>query len=266
MGSDADPPVRSETASRSTSRYVPILHTDHSGARPSVPEPSPTVMSGWFASAPSYPSMSNSPSLGPLSLDSPRTANPYSPTTASPATVTSKRESSFEPQYQHSAFGRESEGQPDRTAGYGTPRPAFGHMIPPAPASPISTQPLSVYPPSGDLRPRRPYRESLQLPPLTHEDTTYSSHESSHSGSFSAPPPRPQYLPSISDVTKSTPILPQLGPTIARTAPMPDRSMLLGASAAHGDHRRNSSLAALAEASEIARGADAEQPEPSRPP
>lgn len=212
---------------------------------------------------PSYSSKPTSPASNSISaLNSPRAAEHYSPVSASPHATVFDSTSTMP--------GRDTRPM-DSNAAYHPPLYTHPSNHPPS-TTPPSHPFLSHYQNPIDLPSRRSMRDSsARLPPLTHEDTTWSS-ESGQSGSgynivpVGFPPPL-----AASDPAKTMRMLPQPVPSIGPTPSPLDRQSvhtspppLLPLQPL--DYRTQGSLAALVRAGELARVADDEAMEIERSP
>jgi hypothetical protein len=118
----------------------------------------------------------------------------------------------------------------------------------------------SHYQPSIDLSARRPYREPIKLPHLSHEDTSLSS----DSGSLESGPMPPTLLP-ILDGPKALRLLPQPVPSIIPNA-YPDRPpSFVSPGQPSQEYHPSSSLAALVRAGELASSTEEETLKKERP-
>lgn len=212
----------------------------------SVSEYSPPVGSGRPASGPGMHSKPTSPSMSGLS--SPRTGGYYPVVSASPRSAHLSKESSFE--YPVSNLVRDPRLPSDTALPY--PISTFSHSA----RLSSSTSPIhpsgSQYHSALDLPTRRPVRDATaRLPPLTHEDTTWSS-ESGHSGHSL---PHSNYPgPTLPiDPSKTMRVLPHPIPTFGpSTSPLDRPAQMPMSQIPLQDYRTQGPLAALVRAGELA--------------
>lgn len=225
---------------------------------------SPPVGPARLPAGPSYSSKPTSPASHSLSaLNSPRTAEHYSPVSASPHNTIFDSSSSMP--------GRDPRPSMEVNAAYHPPLYTHPSNHPPS-TTPPSHPFTSHYQNPIDLPSRRSMRDpSARLPPLTHEDTTWSS-ESGHSGnSYNVVPigfPTPL---TASDPAKSMRMLPQPVPSIGPSpSPLDRQSIHTGPPTLiplqSPDYRTQGPLAALVRAGELARVADDEAMDLERSP
>lgn len=235
---------------RASNRRLSSVQPDSATAAQNGSEPSPPIGPARLPTGPSYMSKPLSPASHPLStLNSPRAGENYSPISASPRSALFDTSSTNNP--------RDPRVPAESTYPY---PPAYAH---PPPQQPVSTTPpsyptVSRYQNPMDLPSRRSMRENTRLPPLTHEDTTWSS-ESGHSGSGYAITPSlfpGSVLPM--DPSKTMRMLPQPIPSIGpspspldRPPPSTPLSQLSG-QPPPPDYRMQGSLEALVRAGELA--------------
>jgi hypothetical protein len=214
--------------------------------------------SGRLATATYYPSKSASPATHPATLlNSPRTADPYSPPSASPRSTIPQRETSYD--LQPSTLGRDPMSNAD--TGMTLPSPAYGqpHGIPSA--SPSSNIALSHYQSTPiDLPSRRSFREPTRLPLLTHEETTLSSEGSSGAHSKHSISGHSSYFPPM-DPERLMRVLPQPVPSKGLSTSSLDHTRTNNPSPPPHLNYQSSSLEALVRAGELARVADDEEAE-----
>jgi len=212
-------------------------------------------LSSRIASTP-YPGKSASPATHSLSgFNSPRLLDHYSPISASPRSRILPREDNHP-----KPFARDP-GLSDPTIG--APSGAYWQ-----PSSITTTHSVSF--PHGayhlspiDLPSRRPYREPALVPPLTHEDTTLSSH-SAKSGRSDSVPTGASILP-ILNAPKPLRILPHPIPTVMPVAATVPSTPALLSGGQSPDLPHTPSLAALLRAGELASAADEARTERERP-
>jgi hypothetical protein len=218
-------------------------------------EASPPTGPARLPAAPAFLPKATSPATHPMStISSPRTADPYSPVSASPRLAMFDASSA--------GLQRDPRGASEATFPYHAS--AYAH----APHQPASTTPPlhsvgSHYQNPMELPSRRSMRDSTRLPALTHEDTTWSS-ESGQSGSgYNIPPTG--YPGSVLplDPAKTLRILPQPIPSIGPSPSPLDRPPPYVPSQQPPSHlheyRTQDPLAALVRAGELAaRAADDE--------
>ncbi|KAH3916011.1 hypothetical protein HBH56_067710 [Parastagonospora nodorum] len=219
------------------------------------PDPSAIGIHGNGASPPTVPgrlppgSTFLSKPTSPAShatLNSPRTIDHYSPISASPRSSLFDISSAIPP--------RDSRGPPD--ANYPYLPSAYSHppMQQPASTTPPSHPSTTRYQAPVDLPSRRSMREPTRLPPLSREDTTWSS-ESGHSGSgYSITPSLFPGSVLPLDPQKTMRMLPQPVPSIGPSASLdrPPPAQLAQLSGHPSDYRTQGSLAALVRAGELA--------------
>jgi hypothetical protein len=206
---------------------------------------SPPTVPGRLPPGSSFLSKPTSPASH-ATLNSPRTIEHYSPISASPRSSLFDISSAIPP--------RDSRGPPDANYPY----------LPSAYSQPSMQQPASTTPPSYpsttryqapvDLPSRRSMREPTRLPPLSREDTTWSS-ESGHSGSgYSITPSLFPGSVLPLDPQKTMRMLPQPIPSIGPSASLdrPPPAQLAQLSGHPSDYRTQGSLAALVRAGELA--------------
>ncbi|KAH8731470.1 hypothetical protein GQ44DRAFT_722439 [Phaeosphaeriaceae sp. PMI808] len=231
---------------RATNRRLSSVQPDVSAIGLPRPESNSPIGSARPPAGPPFPSKPTSPASYPLStLNSPRTGDHYSPVSASP------RSAMFD--LSATNIARDPRGLPDvnfqyQPSTYTHPSRQCTSTTPPSFSS------ASHYQPPVDLPSRRPLRDSSMLPPLTREDTTWSS-ESGHSGSGYNPTPtgHPVALPPL-DSVKTMRTLPQPIPSMGGPP-----SSLLDRPPSHPpqqilDYRTQGPLAALVRAGELAAG------------
>ncbi|KAF2033793.1 hypothetical protein EK21DRAFT_108581 [Setomelanomma holmii] len=224
-----------------------LSSVDRSTMGPHLPEASPPIGPARLPAAPQFPPKVTSPSTHSMStFNSPRATDHYSPISASPRSAMLDVQSSSLP--------RDPSGLSDVNYPHHPQAYAF------APHQTTSTTPpshsiVSHYQTPIELS-RRPMRDSTRLPPLTHEDTTWSS-ESGHSGSgYNVPSTGYPGTVLPLDPLKTLRILPQ---PIPSTGPSPSP---LNRPAAHvpftqppiqsNEYRTQDPLAALVRAGELA--------------
>ncbi|KAF1914985.1 hypothetical protein BDU57DRAFT_309849 [Ampelomyces quisqualis] len=235
---------------RATNRRLSSVQPDASNTVPHGSETSPPIGPSRLPAGPSFLTKPTSPASHPHStLNSPRTGEHYSPVSASPRSAVFDTSSSIPP--------RESRGPTDPNFPY------LHHQYAQAPLPQhASTTPPPSYPYSAhyqnpiDVPSRRTMRESSRLPPLTHEDTTWSS-ESGHSGSgYNTTPSLYHSAVLPLDPVKTMRMLPKPIPSIGPSPSLLDRPPLAAAlsqaSAQPPDYRTQGSLAALVRAGELA--------------
>ncbi|KAF2832082.1 hypothetical protein CC86DRAFT_86053 [Ophiobolus disseminans] len=238
---------------RAANRRLSSVQPDMSTVGSQASESSPPVGPARLPAGPSFASKPTSPASYPLStMNSPRTNDPYSPLSASPRT------SVFDPSSIHPV--RDPRGITDPHYSYSTSAyPSSSSQLGPgtSPAHPFALHLQSPL----DLPSRRSVRDpSARLPPLTHDDTTWSS-ESGHSGSG-------YNIPSLGSIGTLIPLdsvktmrtLPQPIPSIGPTpSPLDRPPPPLHLVPQQPDYRTQGSLAVLARAGELAsRAADEE--------
>lgn len=213
-------------------------------------ESSPPIGSGRTSSGPPLPSKPTSPAPYPLSgLNSPRASGYYPPVAASPRSATLQKESSFDMSV--SNLARDLRIQPDAGPPYNAA--AYPHA---SSHSPVTTSPLhplnSHYPAPVDLPSRRSFRDnSARLPPLTREDTTWSS-ESGQSGQNMPQGVYPSATLPL-DPSKTSRVLPQPIPTFGlSTSPLDRPHPPPMSQIPPHDYRTQGPLAVLVRAGEIA--------------
>jgi hypothetical protein len=232
------------TASRRFSSVQPeIFATGHQSS-----EASPPIGPAPLPAGPSFSSKPTSPTSLPLStLNSPRIGGHYSPISASPRSTMFDAPSTI--------LSRDLRGPADPNFAY---QPSTYPHPPQQSASSISPSDphVSRYQNPVDLSSRRPLRDAARLPPLTHEDTTYSS-ESGHSGSgYSFTPTLfPGTVLPLNPV-KSMRTLPQPVPSIGSSTSPLDRPLVPAPphplQSQQPDYRTQGPLAALIRAGELA--------------
>lgn len=235
---------------RAANRRLSSVQPDMSTTGLQMSESSPPIGSARLPAGPSFPSKPTSPASYPLStMNSPRTNDPYSPNTASPRTTV------FDASPMHPS--RDPKIIPETNFSYpGATYPPPTHQLAPgmSPTRPF----VSQYQPSMELPSRRSARDATRLPPLTHEDTTWSS-ESGHSGSGSG-----YQIPSLGTIGTMLPLdpvktmrtLPQPIPSIGPSPSPLDRPLHPGLlphpPPQQPDYRTQGPLAALIRAGELA--------------
>jgi hypothetical protein len=245
--------TETSTSTRSSShdQNERVANKRLSSVQPDVPghmrsEASPPMGPARLPAGPSFPSKPTSPASHPLStLNSPRMGDHYSPISASP------RSALFDASIINPT--RDPRALPDTPFPY---HPSYAHPpLQPPVTTPPSYPAVSQYHNPSDHQSRRPIRDANRLPPLSHEDTTYSS-ESGHSGSGynSAATGFPGGLLPL-DASKTMRILPQPIPTIGPSAsPLdrPSQAMATQSSPPAPDYRTQGPLAALVRAGQLA--------------
>jgi len=212
---------------------------------------SPPLGSGRPLTGMGLPPKPTSPTPTSISgLNSPRASGYYSPIAASPRSATIPKEPLFDPSI--IGLARDPRLQHDSSTGFHAP------AYPPTPQQSSSSGASSVHPLSShyqtpiDLPSRRSVRDtSSLLPPLTREDTTWSS-ESGQSGHNV---PATNYLPTTLplDPAKTSRLLPQPIPSIGPSTSPLDRPAPPAMSQIHPqDYRTQGPLAALVRAGELA--------------
>ncbi|KAH7077273.1 hypothetical protein FB567DRAFT_552804 [Paraphoma chrysanthemicola] len=223
-----------------------LSSVDHHAIGQQLSDVSPPIGPARLPAAPAFPPKATSPATQSMStFNSPRTADPYSPISASP------RSAMFDAAT--TGLPREPRGLPDGTYSY-HPSPYAQSPYKPASTTPPSHIGAAHYSNPIELPSRRPMRESARLPPLTHEDTTWSS-ESGHSGSgFSNPPTGYPGTVLPLDPAKTLRILPQPVPSIGPSPSPLDRPPAFTPSSQppSQDYRAQDPLAALVRAGELA--------------
>jgi len=239
---------------RAVNRRLSSAQPEFSAAGNPTSNPSPTTSSARLPAASSHPLKPTSPDTRPLSsLNSPCTSDHFSPVSASPRSAALQREPL-------SNFGRDLRGPINSIASYHSVAYNTDSHYQSASTTPPAYAYGSHYQNPGDHSSRRSIRESTQLPPLNHEDTTLSS-ESGQSGRSlsmvqlpgptqpleSAKPFRmlPQPMPSIGP--SSSPL--DRPPPLPPTAPAPQLQHQLH------DYRSQGPLAILIRAGEMAANA-----------
>ncbi|KAF2710275.1 hypothetical protein K504DRAFT_377614 [Pleomassaria siparia CBS 279.74] len=216
-------------------------------------EASPPIGPSRLPLGPSYPSNSASPAMRPLSgLNSPRIRDQYSPTSASPRSAILHKENSFD--MHANAMAREIRAHPDSSMPY--PPGSYVHALGQVPSASSPVAFGSYHQAPVDLPSRRSFREPSRLPGLSHEDTTLSSN--SGDGGYITKPLIPPLLP-MTDVQKSSRMLPQPIPSLGATPSPLDRHPLPVSSPQPPPDFRSNSLAALLRAGELAREANDEE-------
>jgi hypothetical protein len=225
------------------------VQPDASSTAPLRSETSPPIGLSRLPAGPSFLSKSTSPASHPHSnLNSPRTGEHYSPISASPRSTVFDTSSSILP--------RDPRGPTDPNLPYYHSSYAHAPLQQPVSTTPPSYPYAAHYQNPVDLPSRRTMRESARLPPLTHEDTTWSS-ESGQSGSgYNFPP---SLFPSAVlplDPVKTMRTLPHpvstIGPSPSPLDRPPVPAGLPQLSAQPPDYRTQGSLAALVRAGELA--------------
>ncbi|KAH7072984.1 hypothetical protein BKA63DRAFT_55193 [Paraphoma chrysanthemicola] len=222
-----------------------LSSVDHHAIGQQISDVSPPIGPARLPAAPAFPLKATSPATQSMStFNSPRTADPYSPISASPRSAMFDAASTGLP--------REPRGLPDGTYTY-HPSPYAQLPYKPASTTPPSHIVSAHYSNPIELPSRRPMRESARLPPLTHEDTTWSS-ESGHSGSgFSNPPTGYPGTVLPLDPAKTLRILPQPVPSIGPSPSPLDRPTAFAPSQPPSqEYRAQDPLAALVRAGELA--------------
>jgi hypothetical protein len=243
---------------RAPNRRLSSVQPDPSIAAQYGSETSPPIGPARLPAGSTFSSKTMSPAAHPLStLSSPRVGEHYSPMSASPRTAV------FDTSSTNPARDPRIPAEPTYT-------------YPPTYSHPASQQPASTTPPAYalvsrfqnpmDLPSRRSMRESTRLPPLTHEDTTWSS-ESGHSGSGGYNITSSLFPGSVlppMDPAKTMRMLPQPVPSIGPSPSPLDRPLPAAALAQLSgqpppDYRTQGSLAALVRAGELAARATDEE-------
>jgi hypothetical protein len=228
---------------RATNKRLSSVQPDNSGHVRS--EASPPMGPVRLPTGPSFPSKPTSPISHPLStINSPGMGDHYSPISASPRSAMFDASSINPP--------RDPRTLPDVPFSY---HPSYAYPpLQPSVTTPPSYPAVSQYHNPLDQQSRRPMRDATRLPPLSHEDTTYSS-ESGHSASGynSAATGFPGGLLPL-DATKTMRILPQPIPTIGPSASPLDRPhhAVAAQSPQAPDYRTQGPLAALVRAGQLA--------------
>ncbi|KAF2876118.1 hypothetical protein BDV95DRAFT_602141 [Massariosphaeria phaeospora] len=185
-----------------------------------------------FPSAPSYPPKGTPPATYPSVLNSPRISDHYSPLSASPRSASLHKEAGFDTDANASTQGGHSAPLPLEY------QPAYSQLS----STTLSLTNYGTRYTPVELPSRRSHREALRLPQLLHEESTISS----DSGG-----PGPS-LPSIYNVP-----VPQLEASKSLRVGVTPSPLDLPPLQQPPDYR-NSSLAALLRAGELAREADEE--------
>lgn len=232
---------------RASNRRLSSVQPDPSSIGPQGNEASPPTLPGRLPPGSSFLSKPTSPASH-ATLNSPRTIDHYSPISASP------RSSLFD--ISSTIPARDPRGPPD--ANYPYLPMAYSHppMQQPASTTPPSYPSSTRYPAPVDLPSRRSMREPTRLPPLTREDTTWSS-ESGHSGSgYSGTPSLFPGSVLPLDLQKTMRMLPQpvpsIGPLASLDRPPPTPLAQFSGDPPPPDYRTQGSLAALVRAGELA--------------
>ncbi|KAF2134041.1 hypothetical protein P153DRAFT_103703 [Dothidotthia symphoricarpi CBS 119687] len=241
---------------RLSSTQPEYFTTGHHRLQPSPPTPGVPSLS----KAPSSFSKPSSPIPHSISgFNSPRMDQHYSPAATSPRAMTTQQESVFEVASVHIARdsrARQDVNMPYHSSLYTQPM----HQLPPT-TSPPHTHALHYQSPvEVTSHSRRQMLESTRLPPLTHEDSTWSS-ESGHSGYNLPSAGFSGQLPLV-DPVKSLRTLPQPMPNMVPVISPLDRLPLATSPPLQHqsrDYRAQGSLAVLIRAGELAaRAADEE--------